>query len=155
MSFLYDIGKYFLMIKISFIKPCKKQILYKQIFKEINDLILMPPEQIINSPYREFERASRAVICGDFNFVPNSIEYDLMIGEEDSAESLVDAWSYLNPNSIHGPTCGIFDADQWPQGPHCRDYGFVSSNIAENLQNIVVNEKIDASDHQPVIFTLS
>lgn len=40
MSFLYDIGKYFLMIKISFSKPCKKQILYKQIFKEINDLIL-------------------------------------------------------------------------------------------------------------------
>ena len=28
------------MIKISFIKSCKKEILYKQIFKEINDLVL-------------------------------------------------------------------------------------------------------------------
>jgi len=40
MKFLQDIGKYFLMIKISFIKSCKKEILYKQIFKEINDLVL-------------------------------------------------------------------------------------------------------------------
>ena len=40
MNFLHDIGKYFLMIKISFIKSCKKEILYKQIFKEINDLVL-------------------------------------------------------------------------------------------------------------------
>ena len=137
------------------LQRCEQVKRIKSINKEINDLALMPPEQIINSPYREFERASRALICGDFNFVPNSIEYDLMIGEKDSSESLVDAWRYLNPNSIHRPTCGIFDADQWPQGPHCRDYGFVSSNIAENLQNIVVNEKIDASDHQPVILTLS
>ena len=40
MNFLHDIGKYFLMIKISFNKSCKKEILYKQIFKEINDLVL-------------------------------------------------------------------------------------------------------------------
>ena len=40
MNFLHDIGKYFLMIKISFSKFCKKEILYKQIFKEINDLVL-------------------------------------------------------------------------------------------------------------------
>ena len=40
MNFLHDIVKYFLMIKISFTKTCKKEILYKQIFKEINDLVL-------------------------------------------------------------------------------------------------------------------
>ena len=40
MNFLHDIGKYFLMIKISFTKTCKKEILYKLIFKEINDLVL-------------------------------------------------------------------------------------------------------------------
>ena len=40
MNFLHDIGKYFLMIKISFSKSCKREILYKQIFKEINDLVL-------------------------------------------------------------------------------------------------------------------
>jgi len=40
MKILYDIGRYFLMIKTSFIKSCKKEIIYKQVFKEINDLIL-------------------------------------------------------------------------------------------------------------------
>ena len=40
MGILHDIGKYFLMIKLSFSKTCKREILYKQVFKEINDLIL-------------------------------------------------------------------------------------------------------------------
>tara|TARA_Y100001970_G_C14131767_1_gene802087 strand:+ start:452 stop:1186 length:735 start_codon:yes stop_codon:yes gene_type:complete len=40
MNFLQDIGKYFLMIKTSFVKSCKREILYKQVFKEINDLVL-------------------------------------------------------------------------------------------------------------------
>ena len=40
MKILHDIGRYFLMIKTSFIKSCKKEIIYKQVFKEINDLIL-------------------------------------------------------------------------------------------------------------------
>ena len=40
MSFLHAIGKYFLMIKISFTNTCKREVLYKQIFKEINDLVL-------------------------------------------------------------------------------------------------------------------
>ena len=40
MFYLSDIGRYFIMIKTSFIKSCKKEIIYKQVFKEINDLIL-------------------------------------------------------------------------------------------------------------------
>ena len=40
MKYITDIGKYFLMIRVSFSKYCKRQILYKQIFKEINDLVL-------------------------------------------------------------------------------------------------------------------
>ena len=40
MGILHDIGKYFLMIKLSFSKTCNREVLYKQVFKEINDLIL-------------------------------------------------------------------------------------------------------------------
>ena len=40
MGILHDIGKYFLMIKLSFSKTCKREVLHKQVFKEINDLIL-------------------------------------------------------------------------------------------------------------------
>ena len=40
MFYLYDIGRYFIMIRMSFFKPCNWQVLKKLIFKEINDLII-------------------------------------------------------------------------------------------------------------------
>ena len=40
MFYLDDIGRYFLMIKLSFMKPSKFKVLKKLIFKEINDLII-------------------------------------------------------------------------------------------------------------------
>ena len=40
MKYLRDIGRYFLMVRSSFTKPCKRNILYKLVFKEINDLVL-------------------------------------------------------------------------------------------------------------------
>ncbi len=40
MSYLHDIGKYFLMIKETFMKPTKGKVLKDLIFKEINDLVI-------------------------------------------------------------------------------------------------------------------
>ena len=40
MFYLDDIGRYFLMIKLSFMKPSKFKVLKRLIFKEINDLII-------------------------------------------------------------------------------------------------------------------
>lgn len=40
MFYLDDIGRYFIMIKLSFMKPSKFKVLKKLIFKEINDLII-------------------------------------------------------------------------------------------------------------------
>ena len=40
MFYLNDIGRYFIMIRMSFFKPCKFRVLRKLIFKEINDLII-------------------------------------------------------------------------------------------------------------------
>ena len=40
MFYLNDIGRYFIMIRMSFFKPCKWRVLKKLIFKEINDLII-------------------------------------------------------------------------------------------------------------------
>ena len=40
MFYLDDIGRYFMMIKLSFMKPIKFKVLKKLIFKEINDLII-------------------------------------------------------------------------------------------------------------------
>lgn len=40
MTYLHDIGKYFLMIKETFMKPTKGKVLRTLIFKEIDDLII-------------------------------------------------------------------------------------------------------------------
>ncbi|WP_299213270.1 ABC transporter permease [uncultured Dokdonia sp.] len=40
MTYLHDIGKYFLMIKETFVKPTKGKVLRILIFKEIDDLII-------------------------------------------------------------------------------------------------------------------
>lgn len=40
MTYLHDIGKYFLMIKETFVKPTKGRVLRDLIFKEIDDLII-------------------------------------------------------------------------------------------------------------------
>ncbi|MBE16886.1 MAG: ABC transporter permease [Dokdonia sp.] len=40
MGYLHDIGKYFLMIRETFVKPTKRSVLWDLIFKEIDDLII-------------------------------------------------------------------------------------------------------------------
>ena len=89
-----------------------------------------------------------------FNFESNSSEYELLTNESHNQEALVDSWSHLNPNDEHAPTCGIFDKKQWPDGAHCRDFAFVSSNLKNNVDSMVVNEETDASDHQPFVISL-
>ena len=123
--------------------------------QEINNLAMMPPLFDNNGSYRKFERSDRVILCGDFNFNPGSVEYNLLTSNEINSNFFLDAWKQLNPNSTHAPTCGIFDKKQWPEGPHCRDFGFISRNLEGSLDSIEVNEKIDASDHQPVVFTFS
>lgn len=122
---------------------------------DIQNLELTPPIFDSNGPYRRFERSNRVLLCGDFNFNPDSIEYNLLTNSSKSPNSFIDSWRKLNPTTSHSPTCGIFDTKQWPEGPHCRDFGFISSNLESSLAGIEVNEEIDASDHQPVILTIS
>jgi len=123
--------------------------------QEINNLARTPALFDNSGPYRKFERSDRVILCGDFNFNPDSIEYNLLTSNETNSNFFLDSWRQLNPNLMHSPTCGIFDKKQWPEGSHCRDFGFISSNLKGNLDGIEVNEKIDASDHQPVMFTFS
>ncbi len=122
---------------------------------DIYNLDLTPPIFDSNGPYRKFKRSNRVLLCGDFNFNPDSIEYNLLMSSSESSNAFIDSWRQLNPNLAHSPTCGIFDKNQWPEGPHCRDFGFISSNLKASLSGIEVNEEIEASDHQPVIFTFS
>ena len=74
---------------------------------------------------------------------------------QDNTPDLLDAWKVIHPKTIRDATCGIFDRNQWEEGPHCRDYFFVSNNFAHRLDSITVNLTNRASDHQPVLLTIS
>ena len=92
-------------------------------------------------------------MCGDFNMDVDSTEYTVLTDAMDSGR-LQDAWRSLYPNVNHEPTCGVHDLKQWPQGAHCRDFFFVSEAASQRVSSIVVDTKISASDHQPLMMTL-
>jgi len=72
----------------------------------------------------------------------------------DKIPDLFDAWNVVNPDGNRSPTCGVFDHKQWKNGPHCRDYFFLSENFLQQIQNVSVNTDTNASDHQPIRLTL-
>jgi len=113
------------------------------------------PKQLTQGPYQAFDRASRAVICGDFNGLPDSSELTLLLARAgDSSGQLFDAWRELNAKLPHEPTCGLFDLEQWPQGGHCRDYFLVSNTLRECVSGFRTDTLTNASDHQPIVLTL-
>ena len=120
---------------------------------DIDKLSSNPPTIQEKSPYDKLERSNKFVICGDFNFKTNSKEYDLLTSQ--NHETLIDSWTHLNPNLDHAPTCGIFDKKQWPDGAHCRDFAFISQNLKNNINSIMINEETDASDHQPLVLRIA
>ncbi|MBT3358330.1 MAG: hypothetical protein HN403_01740 [Rhodospirillales bacterium] len=103
------------------------------------------------SPYYEPPSAEMAVACGDFNFVPESNMHEHFVAEfTDGASALVDAWEARYAGTPHPDTCGISDRNQWPQGPHCRDFFFVTDLLAQRISTVDVNQHTEASDHQPI-----
>ena len=126
-----------------------------EIKDDIDQLSLNPATVQDPGPYAKLERSNRLILCGDFNFESNSSEYDLLTNHLQKQEALIDAWTHLNPNTEHAPTCGIFDKKQWPDGAHCRDFAFLSSNLKNNIDSINVNEETDASEHQPFVISIS
>ena len=121
---------------------------------DIEKLSIYPATIQEPGPYAKLERSSKLIICGDFNFELKSKEYDLLTSESQEQEPLIDVWSHLNPEAEHAPTCGIFDKKQWPEGAHCRDFAFISSNLKNNIDSMMVNEETDASDHQPFVISI-
>ncbi len=105
--------------------------------------------------YRTIPRPASALICGDFNFEPGWPDYARILAPfDDGTPAFRDAWTVLHPGQPHAPTCGIYDADQWPKGANSRDFVFLTDDLAARLRRIEVDGKTAASDHQPVLVEL-
>ena len=107
------------------------------------------PKSVGPGCYKQGFPASARVLCGDFNFDPGSSHYQYQ-----TANGWSDAQTQSCPEQPHPPTCGIFDTEQWPQGEHCRDYFWLSNELASHKVDVHVDSKTNLSDHQPVVLEI-
>lgn len=88
----------------------------------------------------------RTLLCGDLNMDSRHEHYRWL-----ATQGWQDAWQLCHGDRSHQPTCGIHDLEQWPQGPHCRDYFWLQQLRPLGLY---VDTSTNLSDHQPLILTL-
>jgi endonuclease/exonuclease/phosphatase family metal-dependent hydrolase len=108
------------------------------------------PKRIGTGTYKEGFQASARLLCGDFNFTPEASQYRYQLDMNWS-----DAWQLCNGDKPHTPSCGLSDAQQWPQGGHCRDFFWLSHELQFQKVSISVDTGINLSDHQPVMLEIS
>ena len=127
----------------------------REIHEEASYQFHNPGKDMPDTPFELVVRPEQTVICGDFNFIPDSKFYRKMTTSFSyNNMDLVDAWRTQKGGNLHTPTCGIFDLKQWEIGPHSRDYFFISQSLAQKIKEISVNTETDASDHQPIRLVL-
>jgi len=107
-------------------------------------------------PYQFVARPVDAVLCGDFNMLQGSEEYDNLLEPLAGTEQRFhDAWNTAYPDGMHAPTCGVHDRQLWPQGPHCRDFFFVAGACVDRIRAVRTDAATDASDHQPLLLEMA
>jgi endonuclease/exonuclease/phosphatase family metal-dependent hydrolase len=106
-------------------------------------------------PYGAQTLAASSLVCGDFNFDVSDPQHALLQQSQRPGLNYRDAWLTCHPGGPRAPTCGIFDRQQWPDGPDCRDFIFVSDDLLPRVQRVEVDQVTDASDHQPVLIELA
>ena len=127
----------------------------REIHEEASCQFHNPGRDMPDTPFEFVRRPENTIICGDFNFVPDSKYYRKMTASfSDKNMDLVDAWRTRQKGFSNPPTCGIFDLKQWKKGPHCRDYFFISQSLVRKINQVSVNTETDASDHQPIRLVL-
>jgi endonuclease/exonuclease/phosphatase family metal-dependent hydrolase len=99
--------------------------------------------------YESPARPPSALICGDFNLPPEDSLHQRMIDH-----GFLDAWQALNPGKPHPHSFRIYEREEG-ESPYCCDYVFVTKDLVPRLRSIRIDQKTQASDHQPVIVELA
>jgi endonuclease/exonuclease/phosphatase family metal-dependent hydrolase len=97
-----------------------------------------------------------AILLGDFNFQPDSREYEEIVGclspyggRLTHPRGFVDAWVVAAEEGDSGYTSDVNGI------PARLDYGFVSASLCDRIQSCWVDSDADGSDHQPLCLTIS
>jgi endonuclease/exonuclease/phosphatase family metal-dependent hydrolase len=107
-------------------------------------------------PFHTRLRPAATIITGDFNFEPDDPLHARMGGPfTDGTPSLVDAWEIAHRGVAHPSTFKIYEKEE-PGEPerHC-DFIFVSADLRSRVRDVRVDQKTQASDHQPVLLELA
>lgn len=100
-------------------------------------------------------RPASAVLCGDMNFPAWAPERARLTAPfDDGTPVFRDAWEVLHGTAPHAPTVGIHPVD-FVDRPECYDFWFVTEDLAPRLKAHGVNDRTEASDHQPVWIELA
>ena len=110
---------------------------------------ILHPKKHDESAYQFKYTPVARILCGDFNFGVEYPEYDYQVKNK-----WIDAWTASHEGKTHLPTCGIFDYKQWPQGPHCRDYFWLSNELLSTKISMKVDTTTSLSDHQPIMLEI-
>jgi endonuclease/exonuclease/phosphatase family metal-dependent hydrolase len=102
------------------------------------------------SPFADTARPISAIVCGDFNSAFDSSAYRAMLEPLADAPSFVDAWTYAHPNEPRAATVGLYDHDQWPDGPFACDFIFVTEDLRPRIAGCEADQSSRSSDHQPM-----
>lgn len=105
-----------------------------------------------HGPFCAIPRASLALLAGDFNFLPDSSDYERITAPfEEGIAPLRDAWTVTHPYQPHEPTVCLRAEDT---RPFTFDYVFASADLAPRLRGMRVASEIAGPDHQPVLVKL-
>ena len=106
-----------------------------------------------NGPFAAIPRASKALLTGDFNFLPDSDEHvRLQAPFEEGVPAYRDAWLHCNPFLPHEPTVGLRDDET---RPFTFDFIFSSADLAPHVRSLRVASEIAGPDHQPMLIKLA
>jgi endonuclease/exonuclease/phosphatase family metal-dependent hydrolase len=114
---------------------------------------IFQPDPSLDAPFQLGFRPASAILCGDFNFTPDSSDYQAMLAPVDDAPAFVDAWRVAHGGVARAPTTGLHGYP-WPDRPDCYDYFFVTDDLAPRVATVDVQSETAASDHQPIVLDL-
>jgi endonuclease/exonuclease/phosphatase family metal-dependent hydrolase len=106
-------------------------------------------------PFTTHLRPAATIICGDFNLEPTDPDHGRMLAPfTDGTPPLTDCWELTHPGKPHPSTFCIYNKMQ-PDGPelHC-DFIFVSEELKPRVRSLTVDQKTQASDHQPLVLDI-
>ncbi len=105
-----------------------------------------------HGPFASVPRGGPALLTGDFNFLPDSLEHQrLQATFADATPAWCDAWKLVHGTLPHAPTVGLRDPDGTP---FTFDFVFACQRLAERVYDLQVVSEVAGGDHQPMVLSM-